>query len=134
MRTLLAIGLFVLVGFLWFKVNKKVEVIEIERAPKSRTWSEIVASDTLNVVTLPTSFTAFQYRGRWYGNEYENAKTVAEALGLKLNIMLVKSENAIADSLFYGVPMWPFGRWPIAWSKAIGISVRQVPVGPTGSV
>ena len=65
LRTLLAIGLFVLVGFLWFKVNKKVEVIEIERAPKSRTWSEIVASDTLNVITLPTSFTAFQYRGRW---------------------------------------------------------------------
>lgn len=114
LRTLLAIGLFVLVGFLWFKVNKKVEVIEIERAPKSRSWSEIVASDTLNVVTLQTSFTAFEYRGRWYGNEYENAKSVAEALGLKLNIITVKSENAIADSLFYGAA--DVAIWPMAYS------------------
>ena len=50
LRTLLAIGLFVLVGFLWFKVNKKVEVIEIERAPKSRTWSEIVALPLISFV------------------------------------------------------------------------------------
>ena len=114
LRTLLAIGLFVLVGFLWFKVNKKVEVIEIERAPKSRSWSEIVASDTLNVVTLQTSFTAFEYRGRWYGNEYENAKSVAEALELKLNIITVKSENAIADSLFYGAA--DVAIWPMAYS------------------
>jgi len=127
LRTLLAIGLFVLVGFLWFKVNKKVEVIEIERAPKSRTWSEIVASDTLNVVTLPTSFTAFQYRGRWYGNEYENAKTVAEALGLKLNIMLVKSENAIADSLFYGAA--DVAIWPMAYSVVEGYWYLR-PTGP----
>jgi membrane-bound lytic murein transglycosylase F len=114
LRTVLAIGLFVLVGFLWHKVNQKVEVIEIERTPKSRTWSEILASDTLNVVTLQTSFSAFEYRGRWYGNEYENAKTVAGALGLKLNIMLVKSEEALIDSLFYGAA--DVSIWPMAYS------------------
>ncbi len=116
LRTVLAIGIFVFVGLLWFKVNKKVEVIEIERAPKSRSWSEIVASDTLNVITLKTSFTAFDYRDRWYGNEYENAKTVADALGLKLKIMIVNSENAIADSLFLGAA--DVAIWPMAYSVA----------------
>lgn len=127
LRTILAIGLFVLVGMLWFKVNRKVEVIEIERAPKSRSWSEIVASDTLNAVTLQTSFTAYEYRGRWYGNEYENAKTVAEALGLKLNIMIVKSEKALVDSLFYGAA--DVSIWPMAYSVVEGYWYLR-PTGP----
>ena len=110
MLTMVVIGVFALVCLLFIKINERVEVIETERAPKPRTWSEIVASDTLNAVTLQTSFTAFEYRGRWYGNEYDNAKAVAEALGLKLKIIFVKSEDAIADSLFWGaadVAIWP---------------------------
>ncbi len=116
LRTVLAIGLFVLVGFLWHRVNRQVDVIEEARAPKPRSWAEIVASDTLRAITLQTSFSAFEYRGRWYGHEYENARTVAEALGLKLNVIIAKSELDIIDSLFYGAA--DVAIWPMAYDVA----------------
>lgn len=83
-----------------------VKQLEVEeeplRAPEPRSWSEIVASDTLRVVTIASSYTVFEYKDKWYGHEYENAAQVAEALGLELQILLVNSEQAMADSLFTG--------------------------------
>lgn len=76
--------------------------VEPVRIPAPRNWSQIVASDTLRVVTIPSSYTAFEYKGRWHGHEYENAALVAEALGLNLEVLTVESEQALADSLFAG--------------------------------
>lgn len=85
----------------------------MERPPRPaqpRMWCEIVASDTLVAVTIPASSTAFEYRGEWYGHEYENAKTLAKAMGLHLKVLLVQSEQALVDSLYTGaadVAIWP---------------------------
>lgn len=76
--------------------------IQPVRVPEPRGWSEIVASDTLRVVTIPSSFTAFRFKEQWHGHEYDNIKQVAEALGLELQIVTVNSEKAMADSLFSG--------------------------------
>lgn len=76
--------------------------VEPVAVPEPRTWSQIVESDTLCVVTVPSSYTVFQYKDRWYGHEYENAVQVAERLGLNLKIILVNTEKEMADSLFSG--------------------------------
>ena len=78
--------------------------------PQPRTWSEIKASDTLRAVTIQSCFTAFRSNGKWYGHEYNNALAVANGLGLGLKVLLVKSEQELADSLFSGaadVAIWP---------------------------
>lgn len=75
---------------------------EVVVPPEPRSWAQIVESDTLRVVTIPSSATAFQYKGKWHGHEYENAMLIADALGLKLKVLTVTSEKAMADSLFSG--------------------------------
>lgn len=79
-------------------------------APSPRSWSEIRASDTLRVVTIPSSYAAFFFRGEWHGHEYNNAQVIAKALGLELQVITVNSEQAMVDSLFAGaadVAIWP---------------------------
>lgn len=86
------------------------EDLEQRPAPAPRTWEQIEESDTLRVVTIQSSFSAFQYKGQWYGHEYNNAKAVARALGLELQILLVENEHELVDSLFTGaadVSIWP---------------------------
>lgn len=86
---------------------------EIESLPTPRTWNAIRQSDTLRAITLRTCYTAFEYKGRWYGHEYEMARRVAEALGLTLDLQFVQSERELADSLFTGaadVAVWPASR------------------------
>jgi len=127
-RIALVIGFLVLVGIFWCHKNFLKEEPAAKRIdPKPRTWSEIVASDTLNAITIQTSFTAFNYNGRWYGHEYKNAKAVAEALGLKLNIISVKNEKEIADSLFSGAA--DLSIWPMDYSVVTGHWFLR-PTGP----
>lgn len=122
------IGLLMLAGALWyFKHDLKEEIIEHRIDPKPRSWSEIVASDTLNAITIQTSSTAFIYKKHWYGHEYQNAKAVAEALGLKLKIHFAKSEQEIADSLFAGAA--DVAIWPMAYSVVEGHWFLR-PTGP----
>lgn len=78
--------------------------------PSPRSWSEILASDTLRTITIETCYTAFEYRGKWYGYEYEKACQLADSLGLKLDLKFVYSEKEMADSLFTGyadLAIWP---------------------------
>lgn len=87
-----------------------VELIESGPQPQFRTWSEIVASDTLRVVTVRGSISAFRYKDNWMGYEYEMAFNAAHQLNLQLEVMMVKSEKAMLDSLYAGaadVAIWP---------------------------
>ena len=126
------VAVLALVAFTFWAVRhqhiRKMETIHF--APNARTWSEIVASDTLNAVTIQTSFTAFEFKGRWYGHEYQNAKAVSEALGLKLNIILVNSEDALVDSLYSGAA--DISIWPMAYSVVKGHWFLR-PTGPRWS-
>jgi len=127
-RVSLVICLLVLIGAIFFiKTNFKEDPIELRFKPNSRSWSEIVASDTLKAITIQTSSTAFVYKDRYYGHEYINAKTVAEALNLKLKIIFVKSEQAIADSLYSGAA--DVAIWPMAYSVVDGHWFLR-PTGP----
>lgn len=90
-----------------YKISKSIKPIP---NPSPRTWAEIKASDTLRAVTIESSFSAFKYNDQWYGHEYDNAKNIANALGLQLEILRVKSEQELADSIFSGaadVIIWP---------------------------
>lgn len=82
-----------------FYFSWEVEPLSV---PAPRTWSAIKASDTLRVVSLPTSFSAFRVKDTWLGHEYDNAAEVARGLGLKLQVVLVDSEQALVDSLYSG--------------------------------
>lgn len=78
--------------------------------PVFRTWSEIECSDTLRVVTIPSTFSAFAYKDGWKGHEYEVASQVCRELGLTLQLLFAPSEQAMFDSLQYGaadVAAWP---------------------------
>jgi len=83
---------------------------EEEEAPLCRTWSEIQASDTLRVVTVPSSISMFHNKGNWRGYEYEILHQVAAELGLNYQIILAPSEQAMLDSLYAGVA--DLGAWP----------------------
>ncbi len=95
--------------------------------PTPRSWSQILASDTLSVVTIQDCYTAFQYKNNWYGHDYEIARRIADSLGIKLHIMYVNSEHAMCDSLYNGsadLAIWPA-------SKSVVDSVSWVlPTGP----
>lgn len=81
--------------------------------PQNRKWSEIRQSDTLRVVTLPASYTAFEYRGHWYGYEYDLVHRVADSLGLTIKMLKVDSEQEVIDSLYSGaadISIWPIRR------------------------
>jgi membrane-bound lytic murein transglycosylase F len=68
-------------------------------APEPRTWAEIEASDTLRVVTVAASTTAFRDKDLWRGHEYEMALQVARGLGLQLHVLLAPDEHSMIDSL-----------------------------------
>jgi len=105
---LLVIAFVILFVYIW-RVALTVQPIKPKPAPAPRTWSQILASDTLRAVTIPCSFSAFMFNDQWYGHEYNNAQIVAKALGLELEILLVNSEEALVDSLFSGsadVAIW----------------------------
>ncbi len=127
-RFALAVGFFALVGLFWVLKNylKEEPIVQLID-PKPRSWTEIIESDTLNAITIQTSFTAFEYKGRWYGHEYKNAKAVADALGLKLKILTVKNEREMADSLFSGAA--DVAIWPMAYSVVNGHWFLR-PTGP----
>lgn len=77
-----------------------------------RTWEEIVESDTLRVGTLQSSISAFEYRGRMRGYEYEMAAQVASELGLTLQMVMLTNEQTMLDSLEAGhldLVAWPTG-------------------------
>lgn len=81
--------------------------------PQNRKWSEIEMSDTIRAITIPSSFTAFEYRNKWYGHEYELMQRIADSLGLQLEIIEAESEQAIIDSLFSGaadISIWPMSQ------------------------
>ena len=81
--------------------------------PQNRKWSQIEASDTLRAITIPSSFTAFEYKNRWYGYEYELVKQLADSLGLVLEMIEAETEKGIIDSLYSGaadVSIWPISQ------------------------
>lgn len=95
--------------------------------PRPRTLTEILQSDTLRVITIRTCYTAFQYKGRWYGYDYEQAAKIAKTLGLQLSVSYARSEAEMADSLFAGAA--DLSIWPS--SKAVFDSMTWLlPVGP----
>ncbi len=81
-----------------------------------RSWTEIVQSDTLRVVTVPSSISCFPYKDGWRGHEYEMVRQVADNLGLQLYIELAPSERAMFDSLRMGAA--DLAAWPVAYSVA----------------
>lgn len=106
-----------------FRETEQEEIV----VPQPRTWSEIMASDTLRVVTIQTCYTAFEYKGKWRGYEYEKAQAVAKSLGLNLEVLLVQSEREMADTLFVGAA--DLAIWPA--SKVVFDTAEWLlPVGP----
>ena len=81
-----------------------------------RSWNEIVSSDTLRVVTVPSSVSAFEYNGGWRGHEYEMVRQVAHELGLQLQMVLAEDEQSLLDSLRLGVA--DVAAWPTFYSVA----------------
>lgn len=95
-------------GLLVWRVFSWVE----EESCCHRSWCEIVADDTLRVGTLRTSISAFQYRGRWRGYEYEMVSQVASELNLNLKLSIADNEQDLLDSLAAGsidLVAWPTG-------------------------
>lgn len=84
--------------------------------PVYRPWSEIVRSDTLRVVSVPSTFSAFTYKEGWKGHEYEIASQVCRELGLTLQLSFAPSESAMLDSLYAGVA--DVAAWPTFFSVA----------------
>jgi membrane-bound lytic murein transglycosylase F len=85
-------------------------VVEAHDLPTSRSWSEIRQSDTLRVVTVSASTTAFKYRDQWHGHEYEMAAQVARGMDLQLQVLLAPDVPSMVDSLNAGVAdvaIWP---------------------------
>lgn len=72
---------------------------EVLTPPAPRAWSDIRRSDTLRVVTVSASTTAFSDKGQWRGHEYEMAAQVARALDLQLTVLLAPDEHSMIDSL-----------------------------------
>jgi membrane-bound lytic murein transglycosylase F len=75
---------------------------ELEEQPTPRSWSDIRRSDTLRVVTVAASTTAFRDKEVWRGHEYEMATQVAKGLDLQLEILLAPDEHSMIDSLRAG--------------------------------
>ena len=83
-----------------------------EDSVKHRDLAEIREDDTLRVVTMygPTSY--FLYKDNEAGYEYEMAKSLSEAIGVKLKITVAESEVAMykmmtlgdADLIAYKMP------------------------------
>ena len=75
-----------------------------------RLWAEIEVSDTLRIVTVPSSISAFQYKGGWRGHEYEVVRQVSDELGLYGQLIFAPDEQSMLDSVVQGVAdvaAWP---------------------------
>lgn len=81
-----------------------------------RTWADIDESDTLRVVTVSSSISAFEYKNGWRGHEYEMIQQVAGELGLQMKIILASSESAMLDSVSSGAA--DLAVWPTCFSVA----------------
>lgn len=110
-----------------------------EEEPECRSWTEIRTSDTLRVVTVPSSISAFVNKDKWHGYEYEMVKQVTSELGVNFKILFAPSEQAMLDSVYAGVAdvaAWPTfrsvinakgGLRPCGYSYELGL----VPVART---
>ena len=63
---------------------------------------QIIERGELTVLTVSGSTSYFNYRGEPMGFQYELAQQFARSLGVKLNVKIVKDENALVDSLLAG--------------------------------
>lgn len=100
----------VLMVYAFVKYIKNFEPLNL---PQNRKWSQIEQSDTLRVISISSSYSAFEYRNKWYGYEYELAKRIADTLGLELEMLVANSEHEIIDSLFTGaadISIWPMSQ------------------------
>ena len=89
---------------------KNFEPIDL---PQHRRWSEIEKTDTLRAITIRSSYTAFEYKNRWYGYEYELIHRISDSLGFELVMLEANSEKEIIESLFSGaadVSIWPISQ------------------------
>ncbi len=91
--------------------------LEEEEEGACRPWCEIRASDTLRVVTVPSSISVFHNKDSWRGYEYEIVQQVASDLGLNYKIILAPSEQAMLDSVYTGVA--DVAAWPTFRSVAL---------------
>lgn len=94
-----------------------------EEEVPNRSWSEIVASDTLRVGTIRSSVSAYKYKGRWCGHEYETVSQVAAELGLALDLHLMQNEEELYDSLLTGyidLVAWPSHPKPVGEFRSCG--------------
>lgn len=110
----LAISFLVLVAMIACLVYSWDKGLKPFAKPEPRSWAQIEQSGILRAVTIPTSFTAIEFNDRWYGYEYENARKVAKALDLELEILTVRNEEELLDSLFSGAA--DVAIWPLAYS------------------
>ena len=76
-----------------------------------RLWAEIEVSDTLRIVTVPSSISAFQYKGGWRGHEYEVVRQVSDELGLYGQLIFAPDEQSMLDSVAQGVA--DVAAWPV---------------------
>ena len=104
---------FALMVFAFVKYIRNFEPLDL---PQNRSWGQIVESDTLHAITIPASYTAFEYRGKWYGYEYDLIRQVADSLRMHLVMHTAYSEKAVIDSLFSGAA--DISVWPISQSVA----------------
>ncbi len=63
-------------------------------------FSEILASDTLRVVTLNTSTSYFIYREQEMGYHYDMVKNFAELHGLIVKVIVAKNNNELLEKLY----------------------------------
>lgn len=89
-----------------------ISIVPVVTGPHyyNRSWHEIVTSDTLRVVTVSSSVTAFKRKTRMMGHEYDIMRQVTDDLGLELSLHFAPSVTAMLDSLRTGradVMMWP---------------------------
>ncbi len=89
---------------------------EEEEVPSCRMWSEIQASDTLRVVTVPSSVSMFYNKENWRGYEFDILQQVVSDLNLNYKILVAPSEQAMLDSVYSGVA--DVGVWPTFLSVA----------------
>ena len=84
--------------------------------PHCRTWAEVVASDTVRVVTVPSSISVFPYKNGWRGHEYEMVQQVMGELGMNFRLLMAPNEQAMLDSITSGVA--DLAAWPTFYSVA----------------
>lgn len=93
-------------------------------------FPQIVAKDTLRVITLNTSTSYFIYRDQEMGYHYEMIKSFADEHGLELKIVVAQNTSAltrmlrdnIGDVVAYGVPVENARKDPVLYCGLSEIS------------